>query len=90
MTKMTVMNLPDNPSKAETAAWMGYDTIEAMDRDHDALHMALADSLRVESMSMKQAKGETLTETEQELAWIEENAVLNVQRWMRKAGVVDG
>lgn len=77
-------------SKDETAAWMGYDTIEAMDRDHDNLHMALAGALGVQSYSLAEASGAKLSESEQELAWAEENAVLHVQRWMRMAGVTNG
>lgn len=77
-------------TKEETTDWMGYDTVEAMDRDHDGLHRKLADMFGVTSYSMLDAEGHTLTDEQQPLAWAEENAVLHTQRWLRMIGHFDG
>lgn len=75
--------------KAQTAAWMGYPAglvgIAALDRDHDPLHQRLCEWLGVRSHSMRDAAGEPLTHDERTLAAIEEDAVLNVQRFIQHA-----
>lgn len=72
-------------TKEETAAWMGYDTVEQMDAEHDELHRKLCDWIKLPSWSMRQAKGEKLTPGEQMMACYEEDAVLNVQRFRQMA-----
>lgn len=69
--------------KAALAEWMGYDTVEAMDADHDRLHFRLSNVLGVPSHSMRQARGEVLSREEWTVANLEEDAVLNVQRWLK-------
>lgn len=69
--------------QAETAAWMGYATADDMNADHDALHAAMCKWLGVPSHSLLQAAGEP---HDAHLAWIEENAVLHLQRFMRQIG----
>jgi hypothetical protein len=74
--------------KATTARRLGYGgDIAGMDRDHDPLHRALCAWLGVPSHSLRVAAGEQLTPEEQQLAWIEEGAVLEVQRLMRHHGI---
>lgn len=77
-------------TKEETAEWMGYDTVEAMDRDHDNLHKKLAEVFDVISYSMVEASGAKLFTEHEPLAWAEENAVLHTQRWLRMIGYYDG
>lgn len=69
----------------ETAEWMGC-SIEQMNAAHDPLHADLCKWAGVESQSLRVAKGEILDAEEHRLAWLEEAAVLNVQRWMVALG----
>jgi len=62
-----------------TALWMGYPDVAAMNRDHDAAHAWLCDSLGVPSHSLACAKGEPYDAL---LATVEEEAVLHLQRLM--------
>lgn len=84
------MNDGKHMTKEETKEWMGYETISAMDDHHDPLHQILCDTAGVTSFSLLEARGETLSQREQELAWAEENAVLHLQRWLRMHGVLNG
>ncbi len=77
-------------NKEETRKFMGYQSIDSMDRDHDPLHREMADHFGVTSWSMADAVGIPLTPEQQTLAWAEENAVLHTQRWLRMAGKYDG
>lgn len=77
-------------NKEKTAKWMGYDTVEAMDRDHDPLHTAIAAIFGVTSHSMRVARGEKVNHDDWTLGNYEEEAVLNLQRWLRKIGYFDG
>lgn len=77
-------------NKEETAEWLGYDTVEAMDRDHDKLHTNLAAFFGVTSYSMALANGAYLSHEDYTLANYEEDAVLHVQRWLRHIGFLDG
>lgn len=70
--------------KEELAQWMGYDSVSSMDADHDRLHELLSDLLAVPSYSMKVKNGENLTHSEWMIANYEEDAVLNVQRWLQQ------
>lgn len=77
----------DSDEYRATAARLGYggDTL-AMCREHDPLHALLCDWLGLpESYALRDAAG-TLDEAERELAAIEEEAVLAVQRLMRRGG----
>lgn len=71
----------------ETAERLGYGgDIAALTRDHDPLHAWLADQLGLPaSFSLREAAGEKLDRPE--LAWMEEEAVLALQRLIRSAGV---
>jgi len=71
--------------QAEVAAWLGYSDADAMNAEHDRWHLMLARWLGIRSQSLREADGETLSDTEQRLAWMEENAVLAVQRLHRHA-----
>jgi hypothetical protein len=70
-------------TKEETAAFIGC-SVEEMDRDHDDIHRGLCKLLDVKSYSMAVANREQLTHEEWEIANYEEDAVLYVQRWLRK------
>lgn len=72
--------------QAKTAAELGYGTdVERMVEDHDPLHALLCDWLGIgESYALRIAAGE-LPE-DHELAYLEEDAVLAVQRFMVAAG----
>lgn len=74
--------------KREVADWMGYGSVEAMDRDHDATHASLCRWLGIPSYALKQARGEPLNPVEQRLADIEEDAALAVQRLAQSTGAV--
>lgn len=64
-----------------TAERLGYgNDVDAMNMVHDALHGALCHFLSIPSYALKQARGEALTEVEQALADIEEEAVMATQR----------
>lgn len=85
--------LPDNADKATTAHWSGYPQglagIAAMDAEHDNWHRALADWLGLPSYSMVIASGRQVRGESQRLAGLEEDAVLNLVRYvqhMRNAG----
>lgn len=75
--------------KAQTATWMGYPAgltgIAQMDALHDRLHVRLCEWLGLPSLSMKDAAGEPLTRDERTLAEIEEDAVMNLQRFIQHA-----
>jgi hypothetical protein len=66
------------------ARWAGYDSVDALNHDHDPLHRALCRWLGIESHSMRCAEGEPYDTT---LAGIEEEAVLCVQRLAAHHGV---
>jgi hypothetical protein len=68
--------------KREMASWMGYGTIEEMDRDHDPLHAEMSQWMGATSYSLLHAQGVKLTLKQQRLAQLEENAVLAAQRWL--------
>jgi hypothetical protein len=71
----------------ETAAILGYGAdVDAMNRDHDPLHVALCDWLGFESLSLREAAGETLPADDHLLAVIEESAAIAVQKLMRMRG----
>lgn len=72
-----------NKNKLDLATWMGYNTIEEMDKDHDDLHTRLCEAFDVPSYSMIIANGGTLPHDEYCLANYEEDAVLHVQRWLQ-------
>lgn len=72
--------------KREMADWMGYGSVEHMDRLHDALHAAMCQWLQIPSYALKQSRGEPLNATEQRLADLEEDAVLATQRFYHQAG----
>lgn len=78
--------LPDQPFDAHQQAiaeWMGC-TVDAMNRDHDDLHRALCNWLRIKSHSMADASGRAFDPV---LSGMEEVAVLYVQRLMANHGV---
>jgi hypothetical protein len=80
-------------TQAETAAWMGYETIDEMNAEHDPIHRALCGWLGLPSNSMRAAVGETLQGEDAALAAYEEDAVLHVQRFQqmaRRAGLRGG
>lgn len=72
--------------KAEMAAWLGYPSVEAMDREHDDLHRSLCDLLGVTSHSMACAEGKPFNP---KLAGMEEDAVLYAQRLKGHHGWVE-
>lgn len=64
------------------ADWMGC-TVEQMNMTHDAAHRQLCEQFGTgDSLSLRMARGEKLTEAEQRIAGLEENAVLAIQRWL--------
>lgn len=71
-------------NKTERAAWMGYDTPEEMDAEHDELHRWLCYLFDIPSYSMIIAEGGNLPHEEYCIANYEEDAVLHVQRWLQR------
>jgi hypothetical protein len=69
----------------ETAEWMGC-TVEEMTASHDVIHSELTKWAGVDSQSLRIAAGDILDAEEHRLAWLEEAAVLNVQRWLVALG----
>jgi len=68
-------------SKLDTARDLGYgEDVATMDLEHDALHGALCHFLAVPSYSLKDARGETMTDWQKALADLEEVAVLACQK----------
>ena len=67
----------------EVAAWVGCD-VQTLNEDHDPLHAALCAWLQVRSHSLACARGEPF---DREMADIEEEAVLCVQRLAAHHGV---
>lgn len=84
-TGETIHAHPDGTqAQAEAARAMGYPDVCALTRDHDLLHAALCDWLGLPgSFALAQAAGRA---ADAELAGLEEEAVLAVQRFMRRAG----
>lgn len=70
----------------DMAEWMGCASVAEMNAAHDGIHSALCAWLGIESLALKQGRGERLTRHEQRLADIEEQAVLCVQRLAVQAG----
>lgn len=75
------MSHPSN--REELAEWMGYSSVAEMDADHDRLHERLSDLLGVHSYSMDIKSGKQLSHERWMLANYEEDAVINVQRWLQ-------
>ena len=74
-------------TQSETAKWMGYgDDIDAMNAVHDPLHEAVTKWLNVPSYALANARGETLTPEQMQLAYYEEDAILHLQRFMQHIG----
>lgn len=69
--------------KADMAKWMGCETVEEMDRDHDPLHAELCQWMGSTSYSLLAAQGVQLPDNLRRIAELEECAVLNVQRWLQ-------
>ena len=65
----------------EIAAWLGC-SVERMNAEHDALHARLARWTGLPSRSLRIAAGGTLPPKEAEVAALEEDAVLYVQRYL--------
>lgn len=63
--------------------WMGYESADQMNADHDPLHINLSYWIGFESHALRQARGEQLTQEEQKLANYEEDAILYLQRYMQ-------
>jgi hypothetical protein len=85
-TGETVTAVPQRTqAQAATAQCLGYgDDVEAMTEDHDATHCLLADFLSLPtSHALRAAAG---LDHDEGLAAIEEQAVMAVQRLMRRAG----
>lgn len=70
-------------SKKELAKWMGYDSVEEMDDEHDITHELLCEWGNVMSYSHAVRDGYTLTDEQYRIAAMEEQAVLLVQRWLQ-------
>lgn len=62
---------------------MGYEFVQEMDDEHDNLHLTLCVAFHQPSYSMKVKDGAALTPEEEDLARMEEHAVLMVQRWLQ-------
>jgi hypothetical protein len=77
-------------SQEETAEWMGYDSVEDMNADHDKLHEWLCDVAKMYSYSLAVRDGLPLTDKQKEIAWYEEDAVLHVQRWLQMNRKLNG
>lgn len=84
-TGETVHAHPDgSEEQAETARRLGYPDVCSLTREHDLTHSWLADVLGLPaSFSLSQAAG---LPTDPELAGIEEDAVLALQRFIRRSG----
>lgn len=67
--------------QAAMAKWMGC-SVETMNIDHDRLHELLADLVELPSLSLVIARGKRLNEEETALAYLEEDAVLHLQRYL--------
>lgn len=82
--------MADHPSdKNELAEWMGT-TVEEMDAVHDALHEKICSCLGIKSYSLAVRDGEELTHDEWCVANFEEEAILNVQRWLHQGAKLLG
>jgi hypothetical protein len=79
-------------TQEETARWLGC-SIEQMNADHDRLHAWFADATGQHSYSLDLAAKRPLTLEQHILANLEEDAILNIQRYLvacqraRSAGV---
>jgi hypothetical protein len=72
--------------QAVMAKWAGYPDAASLNADHDRLHRAVCNWLGVESRAMMIAAGCCLGAADRDLAVLEEQAVLHLQRFMRRAG----
>lgn len=77
---------PFDEHQREVASWMGYPDAAAMNAEHDKLHAALSEWLGAPSNALREARGEHLSPADQHLAWLEEHAVLHLQRYITQAG----
>lgn len=66
------------------AGWLGC-SVERMESEHDALHARLSRWTGCVSQSLRMARGEPLTDAEADLAALEEDAVLAVQKYLCSA-----
>jgi hypothetical protein len=74
-------------TQQETADWMGYASIQAMNADHDNLHQALCDWLGLTSHALRVARGEKISYSDYCLANYEEDAVLHLQRFIQRSSL---
>lgn len=78
----------DTESYRQTAIDLGYGSdIEAMCRDHDTLHQALANWLGIADSYALLASAGLLNPEDTDIAVAEEHAVLAVQKYVRLSGV---
>lgn len=67
------------------ARWMGYDSAEEMNLDHDTLHQMVARQFNVYSFALAKSRGGTLDAEQEFLAALEEDAILHLQRYLTHA-----
>jgi hypothetical protein len=74
-------------TQEETAEWMGYPSVEAMNIEHDDLHRKLCAWLGLPSYSLLIAEGHQVSHEQATLAAYEEDAVLNLQRFIQHSRI---
>lgn len=67
------------------ARWMGYDSAEEMNQEHDELHKGISAYFELPSYALSKARGTKLNEAQAFLAALEEDAILHLQRYLTHA-----
>lgn len=76
-------------NEEELAQWMGYDSVEEMDEDHNLTHEAICEQLGVRSYSLAVRDGLTLNDEQYRIAAMEEQAIIHIQRWLQHMRIMD-
>lgn len=82
---LAALSQPEPTPQEEMAKLLGYDSVDAMNSEHDPLHARVELVFGQKSWALAAAAGQKLTPDQQELATMEEVAVLCLQRYLQRS-----
>jgi hypothetical protein len=75
-------------SKEETAKWLGHESVLEMESYRETLRLQLCSMFGVHSYGKDLKQGRKLDGKKADLVVAEEDAIMYVQRWLNKYGIV--